>query len=918
MNRADSVRFEAAIDSALAAGDLDRAEALARDYRRAAEGDSDVREPDRKPEFRAAYMAARVALDAGQLGQAVERLAPLLQVADRLPTALAGRVCLLAAEALARQRRGAAARSLLDRVPDAVRASDPLVRLRALRVRLWLDEVGDLGDELTGCRRSLEERGDTTNLALLACEEGRAWEKAGDLGRAEECWRRAESCSAGLADGPIRADVLLQLGRLDHLRGRLAAALQRYDAVLSCVKPGPQRLETQLRRQLVRFDLVAWDAARAEASHLLAALHRGALPEEVRPLAGMVEALLEGVAPPDAAPELRGYLAALRGDTGAARSYYADALARGSSPERRARAVLALGLLALHQRAPAEARLWLRQAEELGRSYDLPEVLIRALQVSGQIAAELEGNDDLARGLFEDVVLLGEVVAGRLTNHIERAAYRGQLGSVLQNLLRSACRRGDAAAVFRYQELERGRLLLDLLASTGPARVPLFRSEAFQKFQRELQQVEDELRTAAGPAHDRLLRQHAVLLLQRDRCFEAYLGERGRDRDAVLPAIPDIAELQQILPPDTLYVAPVLTEDELFLLVVVREGKAAVVPGGPSAAVLRRDLEAWRESVQAQFQRYRHGWLNRTDRADLDALLEGLGHGPLGEALASLRPESPTPCRRLLWVPHGPLHALPIQALRRDKRYLIEDQEVVWHFGGALLVRQARYCRRRSRFRPALVVTESAAVLPEAEREGDGVAGAFWRGRRLRGKEASRSTVHAALGRAVAAHFACHAEFDPDRPLAACVRLPSGEALHALEWLDEPVAGLRLVTLSACRSAEVAPVFGRDMFGLVTGLLGGGVGAVLAGLWPVADRETLPLMWRFYNRRLTEDLATALAQAQRGALADPDGSPLFWSAFALFGDGRALPPVCPWLGWLARWRQRRHARRFPVEPAGAR
>jgi hypothetical protein len=113
----------------------------------------------------------------------------------------------------------------------------------------------------------------------------------------------------------------------------------------------------------------------------------------------------------------------------------------------------------------------------------------------------------------------------------------------------------------------------------------------------------------------------------------------------------------------------------------------------------------------------------------------------------------------------------------------------------------------------------------------------------------------------------------------------------------------------------VAPLLGREVFGLVTGLLGSGVGAVLAGLWPVADRETLPLMWCFYRRRMTLDLAAALAAAQREALAAPDSSPLFWAAFALFGDAGALPAPGRWSRRLAAWRQHRHARRFPVSPS---
>jgi CHAT domain-containing protein len=176
----------------------------------------------------------------------------------------------------------------------------------------------------------------------------------------------------------------------------------------------------------------------------------------------------------------------------------------------------------------------------------------------------------------------------------------------------------------------------------------------------------------------------------------------------------------------------------------------------------------------------------------------------------------------------------------------------------------------------------------------------------------NRQTLRRWLAHSRAVHFACHAGFDDQRPLASWLHLPSEEKIHALEWLDEPVAGLPLVTLSACCSAKVAPLLGQEVFGLVTGLLGGGVRAVLAGLWPVADRETPPFMWSFYRHRLVHDLATALALAQREALALPGGSPLFWAAFALFGDATALPPAASYWRWLARWRQRRHATRFPV------
>jgi tetratricopeptide (TPR) repeat protein len=916
VNARDATRWESAIDDALTADDVDRAAELSARYRAAAV-DWPNTEPASSPRFRAAYLSAQVFLVAGRLGEALEQLTPLLAVVSRLPAELAARVRLFLGEALARLHREGEARAQLSQVAPALLDQNPLLAMRALRIRLWLGEVGRLSADLAACARALERQGETTNLALLACEEGRAWDAAGCLERAEQCLRRAGQLRREPGQDAIRADILLQLGRLEHVRGRLAAALRHYDDALACAGRAPQRLETELRRLLVRLDLGAPEPVRADFARLLAGRPAESLPEEVRPLASMVRALLDGTAPADAAPELAGYLAAERGDTGAARAHYADALTRGDSPERRARAALALGLLATQHGATAEARGWLRQAEELGRTCELPEVLTRALQVSGQLAAEQDGNDDLARRLFEEAVLVAEVQAGQFHSPLDRATYRSQHGGVLRNLLRSACRRGDARAAFRYQELERGRLLLDLLQSTDAARVPLFRTEAFRQLQQELAQLEQELQALGDvPARTKLLRRQEELFLRRDRRLEEYLAERGRQGDAVLPALPDITDLQRVLPRHALYLAPVLTEDELFLLVAAREGEATVVAAGRRGAALCGQLHAWQGCLNGQLLRYQRGWLGRSDRAEMDEVLEGFGHGPLGESLARLLSAPSTPCRRLLWVPDGPLHALPVHALRRDRRYLIEDREVVWNFSGALLVHLTRSPGPRSRFRPALVVTESPAVLPEAEREGRGVAAAFWRSRCLRGQEADRSAVRAALGRAVVAHFACHATFDPERPLAACVRLPSGQPIHALEWLGEPIAGLRLATFSACRSGEVAPVVGRDVFGLVSGVLGGGARAVLAGLWPVADQEALPLMWHFYNRRLTEDLATALAQAQRAALAAPESSPLFWAAFALFGDGQALPAVCPWLRWAARWRQRRHARRFATDLGG--
>jgi CHAT domain-containing protein len=909
VTNAEAQRRERSIDQAVAAGDIRRAADEAEDYCDVSEGHA---EGDAlSPRFRACYLAAQVALAGGRLGLALCRLETLLPACDRLTPELAARLRLFAAEALARLRRGDEARAQLARAPAAPLAKGPLLRLRALRVRLWLGDLADLGADLAACARDLEASGDAANHALLLCEEGRARDRAGDLPGALSCWQRAERL-ADPGDAPlIRADVLVQLGRLDHLRGHLGAALDRFDAACRCAPDGPHAQEAALRRLLVLLDLGRREQARAEAACWLDGGPDG-LPEELRPLAEMVRGLLDGTAMPGASDEVAAYLAALRGDVAAARSLYAAALAAEPSPERRARLALALGLLAANHGSAEEAQSWLGEAEALARDRDLPEVLARALQVCGQLAAERDGDDDLARRLFGEAVRLFEAQAALIADPIARAAYRGQRGSVLGYLLRSACRRGDAAAAFRYQERERGMLLLDLLRSTaaGRARPRLFDRPDVADLQGRLDALDKGLEGAAsGEERRELSRRREELLQERDRLFEDHLGDRGRSGDGVLPPLPELADLSRALPRQAVYLAPVLAGDELFLLAATRAGPARVVRASLPATALRSQIDGLRHCLAAQMARYQAGRLGPGDRAELDGLLDEIGAGPLGAAAAEALAE--TAARRVIWAPDGPLHGLPVHALRRGGRYLVETHDFVWATGGAALVHQARGRRRWAPWRPAVVVAESPAVLPAARREGEGVAAAFLRGRLLP-EATGRAALRRWLARARVAHFACHADFDGRRPLAACVRLPSGEAVHALEWLDEPVAGLPLVTLSACRSAEVGPLIGREVFGLVTGLLGGGVRAVLAGLWPVADAEAGPLMWRFYRQRLTHDLAAALALAQREALAEAGGSPLFWAAFALHGDADALPPAGPFGRWLARRRQRRHARTFPV------
>jgi tetratricopeptide (TPR) repeat protein len=829
---------------------------------------------------------------------------------------------------MARLHRRIEARALLDQVPPVLLERMPLLQLRSLRIRLWLGDIEQVTAEVAACASALEDLHETANLALLACEEGRAWDEAGNLARAESCWLRAERISRNLGKDPIRADILMQLGRLDHLRGHLPAALERYEAALDSAAPSAQSQEVELRRLLVRLDLNQWQLVQARMEQLFGELPPETLPEELRPLVAMIQGLLERSVPCDASDEQRAHEAAARGDVDSASWLYRQALATTPSPQRQARLALAQGLLLLAHGRRTESLSWLRQTEMLARVHDLPEVLRRALQAHGLAVVESGGDDSVARSLFEEVVLISEVQARLFTHGSDATDYRQQQGSVPRHLLRLAFQRGEASCALHYQEVERGRLLLELWGAAAPREMPghdaFFDRPDLAELERQIAVCERELTTVLPNTERREQRREALqryegLRLQRDRLFEKFLRDRTRRGSAVLPTLPELSELQQALPTGTLYVAPSVVDDVLYLFVTTREGPARTIRGSGSAVELLGTVSRWRACLLSQLARYRAGFpLGWPEREVLDDLLDSFGRGPLGDALTQALTTSGNVTRRLIWVPDHPLHGLPVHAVRRLGRYLIQDLEIVWSFSAATVVHQARTRHRRRGFRcPAVVVTETPDVLPEAAREGAGVAASFLVKQMLHGDGANKATLRYWLRRARVLHFACHAHFDVEHPLNAYLSLPSGERMRALEWLDQAAAGLPLVTLSACRSAEVAPLQGREVFGLVTAILGGGVRAVLAGLWPVADRETVAWMWRFYRARLTSDLAAALTRTQRESLTVEDSSPLFWAPFALFGDPAALTtPGWPW-SWLARRRERWHQRCFPVPGSAA-
>src|SRR5882757_5535370 len=116
-------------------------------------------------------------------------------------------------------------------------------------------------------------------------------------------------------------------------------------------------------------------------------------------------------------------------------------------------------MLALAAGQPDRAETLLRRAEALARAHDLREVLWRTLRLRAQNALARSGDEAQARILQEEAAGVFLEQADTLRQVGQSTRYRAQGGPVLHDLLLGALARGDAARVFHFQELVRGRLV---------------------------------------------------------------------------------------------------------------------------------------------------------------------------------------------------------------------------------------------------------------------------------------------------------------------------------------------------------------------------------------------------------------------------------------------------------------------------
>jgi CHAT domain-containing protein/tetratricopeptide (TPR) repeat protein len=266
---------------------------------------------------------------------------------------------------------------------------------------------------------------------------------------------------------------------------------------------------------------------------------------------------------------------------------------------------------------------------------------------------------------------------------------------------------------------------------------------------------------------------------------------------------------------------------------------------------------------------------------------------------------------RLILVPHGVLHRVPFAALHDGDNYLIErysmsylpTSSLIPVLSGAnpehaedlryLVSAISDYSATRSdgivfssRLRSAAGLEDLSYVLEEGKTVHK-LATQHVTDARLLTNDEVKDGLLSMFSSYNVVHFAGHAVFNPEEPLASGLVLADGSILTAARILQDNALRTKcgkLLVLSACQTGVNVITNGGEILGLARALMYAGMPNLILSLWEVADRSTAELMQYFHDAwqggKVT--IAEALAAAQRKAARE--NQPIHaWAPFVHLG-----------------------------------
>jgi CHAT domain-containing protein len=342
--------------------------------------------------------------------------------------------------------------------------------------------------------------------------------------------------------------------------------------------------------------------------------------------------------------------------------------------------------------------------------------------------------------------------------------------------------------------------------------------------------------------------------------------------------------------PDRTAVVEYATLPDRLLIWLLRHGNASTLV----------ECRIGAEKVRALVSRFRQSLERRESESDSEVWGAALYEVLLSPVLSSLHDGE-----SLVFVPDGPLRALPFAALRNPYtgRYLIEEHVLAVAPSATLFVEELKRDSARSRVShlDALVLGNPSFDrglypnlhdLPGSTVEAKAVAAVYGYAAELRlGSGASKRILLKNAGKHTVVHIASHALGNPDFPsLSRLLLAPSSGddgSLFASEIEQSRFPATRLVVLAACGTSLGTPEGREGTQSLGWAFLAAGVPSVIASLWNVDDVGTGRLLTEFHRIfYATHDAPGSLRLAQLALLHGSNPafrSPAVWASFELLG-----------------------------------
>ena len=271
----------------------------------------------------------------------------------------------------------------------------------------------------------------------------------------------------------------------------------------------------------------------------------------------------------------------------------------------------------------------------------------------------------------------------------------------------------------------------------------------------------------------------------------------------------------------------------------------------------------------------------------------------------------PASIERIILVPHGMLHKLPFAALHDGEKYIIEsyaisilpssslikllgDRRMQSNADGSYLISAiSDYSATRddgikfsSRLRSSAGLEDLTYTLEEAKTV-FGLASKIVPDAHFLSNDEVKEALLEHFRSYSVIHFAGHAVFNPEEPMASGLVLADGSVLTAARILQDSSFRTqkgKLLILSACQTGVNAITSGGEIVGLARALFYAGMPNLISSLWEVADRSTAQLMQDFHGfwQAGKVSIAHALREAQTKAL--KEGMPIHaWAPFIHLG-----------------------------------